>query len=126
MPTDVDPIVDNWYQHLGKGQKFKVVALDDATAAVEIQCFDGTLEEIELDAWYQLEVEPIEEPEDWTGSLDDVEHDALGSYSESGMGEEDWEASSREIKPEPDTGTFKETENDWGEAPPTEEPWEGE
>jgi len=126
MPTDADPIVDNWYQHLDKGQKFKVVALDDTAATVETQYFDGTLEEIELDAWYRLEVEPIEEPEDWTGALDDVERDALGSYSENGMGDEDWEASSREIKPEPDTGAFKETENDWGDTPPTEEPWEGE
>lgn len=126
MPTDADPIVDNWYQHLDKGQKFKIVALDEDAGTVEIQHFDGDLEEIDLEAWYRLDVELIEEPEDWTGPLDDPEHDSLGSYSENGMSDEDWQTSSREIKPEPDSGGSEGTEDDWGEGFPKEEPWEGE
>jgi len=102
MSTDADPIVDNWYQHLDKGQKFKVVAVDGSAKTVEIQHFDGDLEEIELEAWYTLDIEPIEEPADWTGALDDIERDALSSYSEDGMSGEDWQASVREIKPEPE------------------------
>jgi len=105
MTTEADPIVDNWYQHLDKGQKFKVVAIDESEGTVETQHFDGDLEEIDLEAWYMLDIEPIEEPEDWTGPLDDVERDALGSYSESGMSGEDWAASMREIKPESDSET---------------------
>jgi len=122
MPTDADPIVDNWYQHLDKGQKFKVVAIDEPAGTVEIQHFDGDLEGVELEAWYRLDVEPIEEPEDWTGPLDDIERDALASYSENGMGKEDWAASMREIKPEPETEAPDEDENDWGEGRPEEEP----
>ncbi len=125
MPTDADPIEENWYQHLDKGQKFKVVAVDDDAGTVEIQHFDGDLEEIDLDSWYELDVEPIEEPEDWTGPLDDIERDDLG-YTESGMQREDWEASSREIKPDSKTGSYEPTEDDWNEGSPKEEPWEGE
>lgn len=41
MPTDADPIVDHWYQQLDKGQKFKVVVIDDTAGAAEIQHFDA-------------------------------------------------------------------------------------
>jgi hypothetical protein len=126
MTTSVDPIVDNWYQHLDKGQKFKVVALDDGDGTVELQFFDGTLDEIDLEAWYLLKIEPIDEPEDWTGPFDDIERDAMSSYSEDGMQDEDWESSNQEIKPNPITGTFKATANDWGDDLSTEEPWTGE
>ena len=62
MTTEADPIVGNWYQHLDKGQKFEVVAFDKDEGWVEIQYFDGDVDEIDLDAWYELDIEPIEAP----------------------------------------------------------------
>ncbi|WP_455198264.1 DUF6763 family protein [Kaarinaea lacus] len=35
MSTEVDPIVGNWYQHLDKGQRFLVVAFDDASVSMQ-------------------------------------------------------------------------------------------
>ena len=32
--------------------------------------FDGTVEELDLDTWYELNLVAIEAPEDWSGSLD--------------------------------------------------------
>jgi len=37
---------------------------------VEVQHFDGTVEEFDLDAWEELEFEEAQAPEDWTGSVD--------------------------------------------------------
>ncbi|MGJ0483765.1 MAG: DUF6763 family protein, partial [Methylomicrobium sp.] len=54
MKNEADPIVGNWYQHLDKGQAFQVVAVDEDAGAVELQHFDGDVEEIDLDAWYRL------------------------------------------------------------------------
>ena len=67
MPTEADPILGTWYQHLDKGQKFCVVALNEDDGLIEMQHFDGDLEEIDSDTWYQLDLEPIEEPENWSG-----------------------------------------------------------
>ena len=95
MPFDVDPIEGNWYQHLDKGEKFEVLAVDDDNGLIEVQYFDGSVEEIDLDTWYNLEVEPVEPPEDWTGPMDNVEVDDLG-YTETDMESEDWERSLEE------------------------------
>ena len=99
MPTDADPIVNNWYAHLDKGQRFCVVALDDDTGLVEIQYYDGTVEEIERDAWYGLAIEPAEAPENWTGAEDVVEIDDLGTeITDTSVA--DWNEPLEEIKPE--------------------------
>ncbi len=124
MVTEVDPIVGNWYRHLDKGQSFEVVAIDEDRGAVEIQHFDGDLEEISFEGWYQLEIDLSEPPEDWTGAMDDIVRDDLG-YSETEMQGEDWSEPLEEVKQ-----TWRsaeepvEDEDDWGEGHPQEEPWE--
>lgn len=95
MPTDQEPLVTQWYRHLDKGQQFHVTAIDGEAGTVEIQHFDGDIEEVDLDEWRELNVEPIEPPEDWTGPVDDVERDDLG-YTETDMTREDWDAPLRE------------------------------
>lgn len=89
MTTDADPIAGNWYRNLDKGQEFFVVAVDKAGGTIEIQHFDGDIEEIDLDAWPDLNFEPVEAPEDWTGPLDDIERDDLG-YDVTEMSPDDW------------------------------------
>jgi len=128
MHTDADPVVGNWYQQLDKGQKFEVVAVDEENASVEIQYFDGDMDEFGLDVWRGLDIEPIEAPEDWTGPLDDVERDDLG-YTETDMQPDDWTASVSEVKPTGEEVVREETEkpeNESGEGYPEEEPWKGE
>ena len=67
--TEVAPVIGNWYKH-ENGEIFEIVALDSDDGAIEIQYFDGTIEELEFDAWEQLEIEEAQPPEDWTGSVD--------------------------------------------------------
>ncbi len=90
--NELDPIEGNWYLDLDSGQKFEVLVVDDVSGGIEIQYFDGNIDQIDLDAWAELNLEPIEEPEDWTAPLDDVEPDDI-PYSEMGLeeGEEEWE-----------------------------------
>lgn len=104
------PSVTQWYRHLDKGQEFQVTALDEDAGMVELQHFDGDLEEIELEEWYALELEPIEPPEDWTGPVDNLERDDLG-YTETDMTSEDWAEPLREQPPaEERTGPTEEEE----------------
>lgn len=124
MPRDLDPIVDNWYRHRDKGQKFKVVALDEDNGAIELQYFDGSVQEIGRSDWRTLPVELIEPPEDWTGPVDDVEHDDLG-YSETDMEAGDWSADMDEHPRRRERWQRKDEEqdrNEWGETGPEEEP----
>lgn len=97
MAIEADPIVDTWYKHLDKGQKFQVVAVDTNDDLIEIQYFDGDVEEIDLDDWYSMDLEQIESPEDISGALDVSEIDDLGSYFSDGT-IEDWGDSMQELK----------------------------
>ena len=79
MATDIDPIIGNWYQHLEKGQIFLVVSMDLESEVLEVQHFDGDLEEIILSNWYELNIEISEAPENWSGPIDIAELDDFGT-----------------------------------------------
>jgi len=103
MAIKQPPIISQWYRHLDKGQSFQVTAFDEAEGTIEVQHFDGDLEEIDLEDWTDLPLEPIEPPEDWTGPMDDIERDDLG-YTETDMKPEDW------VEPLEERTTLQESE----------------
>lgn len=78
MGKRLEPVVGHWYSHLDKGDLFQVVALDESSGSIEIQEFDGALDEMDLDEWRQMPIEAAEQPEDWSGPVDDLEPDELG------------------------------------------------
>ncbi len=100
---DIEPVEDQWYRHLDKGQEFMVLALNPDDGTVEIQHFDGDVEEIDLEDWYALPLEPIEPPENWTGPFDDVEPDDL-DYDDTAMTEDEWAEPLNEIPTEETPG----------------------
>jgi hypothetical protein len=79
MENELEPIIGNWYMHLDKGQRFEVVAVDEANALVELQHFDGDLEEVSLAEWREMNIAFSEEPQNWTGPVDIGEVDDLGT-----------------------------------------------
>lgn len=76
MANEFTPQIGDWYQNASK-DSFEIVALDNDEATVEIQYFDGTVEEVDLDSWRELEIQSIEPPEDWSGSMD-IEREDYG------------------------------------------------
>jgi hypothetical protein len=67
------PAIGDWYR-LSGGALFEVVALDEDDGTIEIQYFDGTVEEMDVEDWEAQwddgVLESAEAPEDWTGSVD--------------------------------------------------------
>ena len=73
------PTIGNWYRIQG-GDSFEVVAYDEDDGTIELQYFDGTVEEMDIEDWQAEQengaLEEVEPPEDWTGSVDvDPEED---------------------------------------------------
>ena len=87
MTTKYDPRVGDWYKN-PQGDQFEVVAFDASEGNVEIQYYDGMVEELDMDAWEELDIEAIEPPEDWSGSLDIQREDYGVDLGESGHDEE--------------------------------------
>jgi hypothetical protein len=63
------PVVGKWYARPG-GDSFEIVAFDADDGTIEIQYFDGTIEELDVEDWREEQILPAEPPEDWTGSVD--------------------------------------------------------
>jgi len=116
MPREIDPIVGIWYAHLDKGQRFTVTAINEDDETVELQHFDGDVEEISLSDWYELDIELTEEPENWSGALDISEVDDFGTEV-TDTSKEDWSLPLNEF---PDAQENKsdvdEPTDDWGEG----------
>jgi hypothetical protein len=91
MASSTDPLIGQWYHYPEKAQKFVVTAIEDGAGTVEVQYFDGTIDEFDLDDWSELRAETIAEPEDWTGPMDDIETDDLTPIGTE-MSAEDWDA----------------------------------
>lgn len=71
--TSLEPVIGNWYRFIA-GDAFEIVALDADDGTLELQYFDGTIEEMEIEDWNtqceRREIETAAAPEDWTGSVD--------------------------------------------------------
>ncbi len=124
MVHDAAPQIGNWYQHEDKGQKFEVVAIDEARSLVEVQYFGGNVDEFDLGDWYDLDIQPIETPQDWTGPVDDLGAEdadyAVSGYETQGW-EEDLEDGRRSM-----TGRERELERPADAEPAAESPEEEE
>ena len=67
--TSPSPVVGDWYRRMD-GALFEGVAIDRDDGTVEVQHFDGTLEEFDLESWEEQQFEEADAPEDWSGSVD--------------------------------------------------------
>lgn len=61
--------VGGWYRDC-ESRLFEVVAVDEDDGTVEIQHFDGTVEELDPQDWLGLLPRSSEPPEDWSGAMD--------------------------------------------------------
>ena len=89
------PGIGDWYR-LDSGSLFEVVAYDGDDGTIEIQYFDGTVEEMDIEDWEaQWEdgaLESAEAPEDWSGSVD-VDAEDSGRGRDAGGDERNLQAS---------------------------------
>jgi hypothetical protein len=89
VSRDFDPVPGQWYEDLDREEVFKVVSLDPDDMLVRIQWLDGEYEELDLEAWNELDLEKAEEPEGWVDEdLDDGDEDEEEDEEDL---EEDWD-----------------------------------
>lgn len=73
----IQPEVGEWYRL--QESLFEVVAVDDDDHTIEVQHFDGTIEEMDHDDWTQLvadgALQAAEAPDDSSGSMDGEDED---------------------------------------------------
>jgi hypothetical protein len=94
VSRDFDPEPGKWYEDLDREEIFKVVSLDPDEFQVRIQWLDGEYQDLDLDAWNELDLELAEEPEGWVDEVaDDEDEDDLDDedWDEEDEEEDDWD-----------------------------------
>jgi hypothetical protein len=81
VSRDYEPVPGQWYENLEEEESFRVLSVDEDSELVEIEYLDGDIEEMDLEAWHEMDLERIEEPEGWSESDDE----------DDGEDDEDWD-----------------------------------
>ncbi|HEV2285409.1 MAG TPA: DUF6763 family protein [Steroidobacteraceae bacterium] len=81
MSRDYEPVRGQWYENLEEEEQFRVLSVDEDSELVEIEYLDGDIEELDLEAWHEMDLERIAEPEGWSDE-DDEESDEDEEWDE--------------------------------------------
>ncbi len=101
MSRDYEPVPGQWYENLEDDESFRVLKVDEDAELVELEYLDGEIEEIDLETWHEMDLEPTQEPEGWTEDEEDEEDEDE---------EDDWDEDEDEDEDEDD-----DEDEDWDE-----------
>jgi hypothetical protein len=75
VSRDYEPVRGQWYQNVEEEEQFRVLTVDEDSELVEIEYLDGDIEELDIEAWHEMDLERIEQPEGWSESDDEDDED---------------------------------------------------
>jgi hypothetical protein len=87
---DYEPVKGQWYENAEEEETFRVLSVDEDAELVEIEYLDGDIEELDLDAWHEMDLEKIEEPEGWAAN-DEADDDEEEEEEEDEDEDDDWD-----------------------------------
>jgi hypothetical protein len=70
VSRDYEPVRGQWYQNLEEEEQFRVLTVDEDSELVEIEYLDGDIEELDIEAWHEMDLDRIEQPEGWSEAED--------------------------------------------------------
>ena len=103
MSRDYEPVPGKWYEDLEEEESFRVLKVDEDAELIEIEHLDGEIEEIDLETWHELDLEPTEEPEGWAESEEEEEEEEEDEDED----DDDWD--------EDDDDEDDDDDDDWDE-----------
>jgi hypothetical protein len=86
VSRDYEPEQGKWYEDLDRDETVRVVNVDPDEALVRIQWESGDYEDLDVEAWNELDLEGAEQPEGW---VDDGEN--TGDDEGEELDDEDWD-----------------------------------
>jgi hypothetical protein len=89
VSRDYEPVPGQWYENVEEEESFRVLSVDEDSERLEIEYLDGDIEEIDLEAWREMDLERIEEPEGWSESDDEDAEDDEDDWEEEDEEDED-------------------------------------
>jgi len=75
VSRDYEPVKSQWYENLEEEEQFRVLSVDEDSELIEIEYLDGDIEELDVEAWHDMDLERIAEPEGWAESQAEEEEE---------------------------------------------------
>jgi hypothetical protein len=72
MPIEEEPIIGAVYED-EEGRTFEVVSFDEDEGTIEVQYEDETVNSLDLDGWYEMEITRISSPADETDDEEELD-----------------------------------------------------
>jgi hypothetical protein len=91
VSRDYEPVAGQWYENVEEEESFRVLSIDEDSELVEIEYVDGDIEEIDLEAWHEMDLELTQEPEGWAAEEDEEEEDEEEEDDDEDEDDEDWD-----------------------------------
>ncbi len=82
VSRDYEPVPGQWYENLEDEESFRVLKVDEDAELVEIEYLDGEIEEIDLETWHEMDLEPTQEPEGWAEDEEEEEEEEEDDWDE--------------------------------------------
>jgi hypothetical protein len=101
VAREYEPVAGQWFENVDENESFRVLSVDEDAELIEIEYLDGDIEELDLDAWAELDLEKIEQPEGWSGAAAEEEEE-----------DEDWDEDEDEDEDEDDDEDWDEEEEE--------------
>ena len=89
MSREYEPTPGQWYENLEEEESFRVLSVDEDSELIEIEYLDGDIEEIDVEAWHEMDLEMTEEPEGWSDA--DEDEDEEEEEEDEDEDDEDWD-----------------------------------
>jgi hypothetical protein len=88
---DYQPVAGQWYENLEEDDSFRVLSVDEDAELVELEYLDGDIEEIDIDAWHEMDLERIAEPEGWAATQEEEDDDEEEEEEDDEEDDDDWD-----------------------------------
>jgi hypothetical protein len=105
VSRDYEPVPSQWYENIEEEETFRVLSVDEDSELIEIEYLDGDIEELDVEAWHEMDLERIAEPEGWAASHAEEEEE-----EEEDEDEDDWDEDEEDEDDEDDDEDLDEDE----------------
>jgi hypothetical protein len=90
VSRDYEPTPGQWYENVEEEESFRVLSVDEDSELIEIEYLDGDIEELDVEAWHEMDLELRQEPEGWSDS-DEEEDDEEEDDEDEDEDDDDWD-----------------------------------
>jgi hypothetical protein len=91
VSRDNEPVPGQWYQNVEEEETFRVLTVDEDSELIEIEYLDGDIEELDVEAWHEMDLELTSEPEGWSDEEDEDEDEEKEEDDDEDEDDDDWD-----------------------------------